>query len=199
MRFALAALIVALSLPALAESHKPPPPKKAGGSAKKADSPAAMAAPKPDPMLDAAFGSAVGTWNCNGTWKMPDGKEMKATSTLKIQKELKGYIYAGTEKVKGTKEMPASESHMHWGMDPAEKGKILQVGYDDMGSAWRATGGGWEGDTMTSAGTMTMMGMDPMKTRTRVTRGGGGKTLTMVFEGEQGGKFVEMGRQECKK
>jgi hypothetical protein len=177
MRFAIACLVLVAAAAAQAEDK--------------------MQQPKPDPMLTDAFSGALGSWKCTGTWKGPDGKEMKTSSTMKFEKELKGFVYEATSKYKGGKEMPAMEMHMHWGMAPTEH-KIMQTGFDTMGGSWMAMSDGWQGDTMKSEGNASMMGKST-KTRSTITRADKGKTITIVDEMENAGSWMEMGREECKK
>ena len=180
----LVVLAVTLSLPVLAEE-----PAKAGAPPR----------PKPNPALVEAFKDAAGTWACTGTMENPQspGTQLKTKSEMKITSEVDGFSYSGHYHVEKNAAMPGGmKAALHWGWDDS-KGKLVEAGFDSMGSTWSGTSEGMKGDTTVWAEEGTMMGQ-PTKSRTTVTKKGA-KELTVLFEVDNKGAWQKMGEDHCKK
>ena len=183
----LAVLALALSVPALAEDS--------GKSA----APAKPPQPKPNPALVEAFKDMSGTWSCTGSMDNPQspGTQVKTKAEMKIAPELDGFAYSGNYRLEKNAAMPAGmKAHLHWGWDDA-KGKLVELGFDNVGSTWSGTSDGQKADTVVWAEEGAMMGQ-PAKTRTTVTRKGS-KEMTVVSEIDNKGAWQKMGEDHCKK
>jgi hypothetical protein len=183
----LAAFILVLALPALAQQSS------TSASAAK------PAPPKPNPALTEAFKDMSGTWNCTGSMDNPQspGSQIKTKSEMKIAPEVDGFAYAGTFKVEKNAAMPSgAKGHIHWGWD-ASKSKLVEFGFDNVGSTWSGTSDGQKGDAVVWTEEGSMMGQ-PAKTRTTVTRKGP-KEITLLTEVDNKGAWQKMGEDHCKK
>jgi len=180
-------LVLALALPALAQSTS-------GGSPGNAPP-----KPKPNAALTEAFKDMSGTWACTGSMDNPQaqGTAVKTKSEMKIAPEVDGFAYSGSLHVEKNAVMPAGmKCHIHWGWDDS-KGKLVEFGFDNLGSTWAGTSEGQKGDTLVWSEEGAMMGQ-PAKTRTTVTRKGP-KEITVVSEIDNKGAWQKMGEDHCKK
>ena len=174
----LAVLVFTLSAPALAEDP---------------------AKPKPNPALVEAFKDFSGTWTCSGTMDNPQspGSQVKTRSEMKISPQVDGFAYSGTFTMEKNAAMPGGvKGQLHWGWDAA-RNKLVEFGFDNMGSTWSGTSDGQKGDTLVWAEEGAMAGQ-AAKTRTTVTRKGP-KEMTVVTELENKGAWQKMGEDHCKK
>jgi len=177
-------LAVTLSVPVLAEdaAKSAAPPK-----------------PKPNPALVEAFKDAAGTWTCTGSMDNPQspGTQIKTKSEMKISPEADGFAYSGSYHLEKNAAMPAGMKGMlHWGWDDS-KGKLVELGFDNLGSTWSGTSDGMKGDTTVWSEEGAMMGQ-PMKSRTTVTKKSA-KEITVVSEIDNKGAWQKMGEDHCKK
>ena len=86
---------------------------------------------------------------------------------------------------------------MHWGFDSG-KNKLVESGFDNMGSAWSGTSDGEKAGITVWTEEGTMMGR-PAKTRTTVTRKSPTQvTLTTEIEAKPGA-WQKLGEDTCKK
>lgn len=131
------------------------------GAAPAAAAPAAapkMEAPKP-PAEDDMFKKMAGSWRCETTSKMPDGKEMKAKTTWTVKSALDGHWYSVVYKRAKAGTMPGFEGNATLGYNTAEK-KYVMIGFDNMGGWINLT----STDGMTYSGEGLPMGKKgPMK------------------------------------
>ena len=125
-----AAKPAAATPPAAAPSAAAP-----AGAAPAAAAPAAMPpkmeAPKP-PAENDMFKKIAGTWHCEATSKMPDGKEMKAKTSWTWKSILDGQWYSLVYKRAKAGPAPAFEGDGTIGYNGAEK-KYVFIGFDNMG------------------------------------------------------------------
>jgi hypothetical protein len=131
-----AAKPAAMAKPAAATPAPAAPSAAApAGAAPAAAAPAApaakMEAPKP-PAENDMFKKMAGTWRCEATSKMPDGKEMKDKTTWAVKSALDGHWYSAVYKRAKTATMPAFEGDATLGYNTADK-KYVMVGFDNMG------------------------------------------------------------------
>jgi hypothetical protein len=148
----------AMAKPAAATPPAAAPSGAAPAAAAPAAAPAKMEVPKP-PAENDMFKPMAGTWRCEATSKMPDGKEMKAKTTWTWKSILGGHWYSVVYKRAKAGPTPAFEGDATIGYNTAEK-KYVFVGFDNMG--------GWinlaSTDGMSYAGEGVPMGnKGPMK------------------------------------
>ncbi|HVP59294.1 MAG TPA: hypothetical protein VMT11_01920 [Myxococcaceae bacterium] len=183
----LAIFVLVLTVPALAQDAG-----SAGGASK-------PARPKPNPALTEAFKDLSGTWACTGTMDNPQspGSQVQTKSEMKIAPEVDGFAYSGSYRMEKNAAVPAGmKGILKWGWDEV-RGKLVEFGFDNMGSSWLGTSEGQKGDTVVWAEEGAMMGQ-PAKTRTTVTRKGP-REMTVVSEVENKGAWQKMGEDHCKK
>jgi hypothetical protein len=179
------ALLGVGALPAAAEAPK--------------DKGAAMPAPRPDPALETALGTLVGSWKCTGTTTLPPelgGATIETKSTMKVAKELDGFLYVRTHEMDKTDTMPAMKMETFWTHDAGAK-KLSEVGYDNLGGTWRGTSKGLDGDKLVWMSELSIMGKR-MKLRRTLTLAGDDR-LTVVGERNVNGRWVKMGDDSCQK
>lgn len=182
IRFVVAGLLVAT--PALGEdkapAQKPTPPK-------------------PAPALAEAFKDMAGTWSCSGSMDNPQspGTQVKTKSEIHIAPVADGFAYTGVFRMEKNAAMPAGgKGMMQWGYD-AGKNKLVELGFDNMGSSWLGTSDGQKDGTTVWTEEGTMMGQT-MKSRTTVTRKGPNE-FTLTSEIENKGAWQKMGEDTCRK
>ena len=183
----LSAFVLVLALPALAQQSS-----SSGPAAKPAP-------PRPNPALTEAFKDMAGTWACTGTMDNPlsPGTQVKTQGEMKLASELDGFAYSGLYKMEKNAAMPAPmKARFSWGYDDAKK-KLVELGFDNIGSAWAGTSDGMKDGAIVWAEEGAMMGQ-PAKTRTTVTRKSP-KEITVVSEMENKGAWQKMGEDRCKK
>jgi hypothetical protein len=131
------------------------------------------AAPKPDPALVQAFGSAVGTWSCSGTTNMPKdmgGGQLKTKSKMTIRREAGGFAYSGEYTMAPNKAFPGMKGRMLWTYDPAAK-KFYELAADSTGGAMRGESDGFKDGKMVWNQEGTMMGKASKSTTTITQKG----------------------------
>jgi len=155
--------------------------------------------PKPAPALAEAFKDMAGTWSCSGSMDNPQspGTQVKTKSEMHITPVADGFAYTGVFRMEKNAAMPAGgKGMMQWGYD-AGKNKLVERGFDNMGSSWSGTSDGQKDGTTVWAEEGTMMGQT-MKSRTTVARKGP-KEITVTSEVENKGAWQKMGEDTCKK
>jgi len=156
--------------------------------------------PTPDPALTKAFGGAVGTWRCQGKMMMPKemgGGEIATRSSMTIKKELNGFAYTGEWKSEKTKAFPAMSGKMTWAYDAGAQ-KLTEFSVSSTGDVMHGTAEAGEGDKVVWNEEGTMMGK-ASKTRTTVTMKGK-NALELAFDAQgDGGNWMPMGKDSCKK
>ena len=183
----LAASVLVLALPALAQQ-----PSTSGSEAKPAP-------PKPNPALTEAFKDMAGTWACTGSMDNPTapGTQVKTQGEMKIASELDGFAWTGFYRMEKNAAMPMPmKMRLSWGWDDS-KHKLVEFGFDNVGSAFAGTSDGMKDGTIVWAEDGAMMGQ-PVKTRTTVTRKSP-KEIAVVSEVENKGAWQKMGEDRCKK
>ena len=96
------------------------------------------APPKPAPALTEAFKDMSGTWSCSGSMDNPQapGTQVKTKTEMRISPSVDGFAYTGAWKTEKNAAMPAGgKGTMQWGFD-AGRNKLVEVGFDNMGSVW---------------------------------------------------------------
>jgi hypothetical protein len=150
-----------------------------------------------DPMLSEAFGKLLGKWKCKGKMAMVPGEEMRASAaTLKVSKELDGFVYVADYVRKKTKKLQGVKLKWTWGFDPQRK-MIIHTGYDTFSGLEEGKAEPIQGDTLTvnidySTGA-TMVKQRLVMTQTK------GKELKLVREIETDDGWVRLGEEVCKK
>lgn len=183
----LTALALAVCLPALAQD---------AGTVSTAKAPAR---PKPNPALSEAFKDMSGTWTCSGEMDDPQapGIQVKTRSEMRIAPEVDGFAYSGSYRMEKNAAMPSgSKAHMHWGWDEVQ-GKLVEFGFDNMGSSWRGTSEGLKDGAVVWV-EEGAMGGQPAKSRITVTRKGP-REMVVVAELENKGAWQKMGEETCRK
>lgn len=164
------------------------------------DTAAKAAPPKPAAALVETFKDLSGTWSCNGSMENPQapGTQVKTKSEWRISPAVDGFAYTASWKTEKNAAMPAGgKGTMHWGFDSG-KNKLVESGFDNMGSAWSGTSDGQKDGATVWTEEGTMMGQ-PTKTRTTVTRKSPTQvTLTTEIEAKPGA-WQKLGEDTCKK
>jgi len=154
-----------------------------------------------DPMLSDAFGKLGGKWKCKGKVSMVPGEEMKdAASTLKIAKELSGFVYTAEYERKKTKKLQGVKAKWTWGYDPQRK-MIIHTGYDTFSGLEEGKADPMEGLVLTvnvdySTGAtmvkqrLVMTMPDPKEKK---------KELKLVREQETDDGWARLSEESCKK
>jgi len=202
------ALLVAASLPALAQDAKKkaaepapaPLPAKADKAAaprvEPAPPPAAPEAPKPAPELKAALDSWVGNWTCTGKVVM-GGQEHASKMTMKSKWDLDNFwLVSRMEEAKAKGQPMAFKGQAAITYDPATK-MFVRGMFDNMGGWGQDRSKGWEGDKMEFAGTSKAMGQD-FATKETITKTGP-KAVTVAGTMTMGGKPFGSWDMACKK
>jgi len=164
------------------------------------DTAAKAAPPKPAPALVEAFKDMSGTWECNGSMDNPQapGTQVKTKSEMKISPAVDGFAYHGTWKSEKNAAMPAgSKGTMTWGYDSG-KSRLVEAGFDNMGSTWSGTSEGQKDGTTVWSEEGTMMGQ-PAKTRTTVTRKSPTHLVLTTEMETKPGAWQKLGEDSCKK
>ena len=153
-----AAKPAAMAKPAAATPPAAAPSAAAPAGAAPAAAPPKMEAPKP-PAENDMFKKVAGTWHCDATDKMPDGKEMKVKTTWTWKSVLNGQWYSVVYKRAKAGPAPAFEGNATIGYNVADK-KYVMIGFDNMGGWINLSGT----DGMAYAGEGLPMGKKgPMK------------------------------------
>lgn len=174
------AFALVLALPALAQQAKPTPPK-------------------PSPALTEAFKDMAGTWSCTGSMDNPlaPGTQVKTQAEMKIARDLDGFAYSGNYRMEKSPAMPTPmKVRLSWGWDAAKQ-KLVEFGFDNIGSSWVGTSDGMKDGAIVWAEEGAMMGQ-AARTRTTVTRKGPAE-ITVVSEMENKGAWQKMAEDRCKK
>jgi hypothetical protein len=161
---------------------------------------AKSAPPKPAPALTEAFKDMSGVWNCNGSMENPQapGTQVKTKTEMKIAPAVDGFAYTGHWKSEKNAAMPAgAKGTMAWGFDTA-KNKLVEAGFDNMGSTWSGTSDGPKDGTTVWSEEGTMMGQ-PMKSRTTVTRKSPTHLILMTEVETKPGAWQKLGEDSGKK
>jgi hypothetical protein len=157
-------------------------------------------APKPDPLLTAAFKNSVGSWRCTGVMTMPKemgGGEVASRSQMTIRRELNGFLYEGEWRVEKSQAFPEMRGKMDWSYDPTAK-KLQEISFDNAGNVMRGESDGEKDGKVVWVQEGTMMGQ-PSKMRTTVAMQGAQK-IELTFEAQgDGGSWMPMGRDSCTK
>jgi hypothetical protein len=156
-------------------------------------------APKPSPALTQAFKDASGTWSCTGSMDNPQapGTQVKTKSEMRISPAVDGFAYVGVFRMEKNAAMPAGgKGTLQWGYD-ASRNKLVELGFDNMGSTWQGTSDGEKDGVTVWTEEGTMMGQ-PVKTRTTVTKKSP-KEFTLTTEVENKGAWQKLGEDTCKK
>ena len=126
------------------------------------------------------------------------GTQVKTKTEMHISPTVDGFAYTGAWKTEKNAAMPAGgKGTMQWGFDSG-RNKLVEAGFDNMGSAWLGTSDGPKDGTTVWTEEGTMMGQ-PMKSRTTVTRKSQ-KEVTLTTEMEsKPGAWQKLGEDTCKK
>src|SRR5215813_7620242 len=109
-----------------------------------AEETAAKTPPRPAPALTEAFKDMSGTWSCSGSMENPQapGTQVKTKTEMRISPAADGFAYTGSWKTEKNAAMPAGgKGTMQWGFDTS-RNKLVEAGFDNMGSAWQGTSDG---------------------------------------------------------
>ena len=157
------------------------------------------APPKPAPALVEAFKDMAGTWSCSGEMDNPQspGTQVKTKSEMHITPVVDGFAYTGIMRMEKNSAMPAgAKTLIQWGYDPSKE-KLVELGFDNAGSAWQGTSDGQKDGTTVWIEEATMGGQS-MKSRTTVTRKSP-KEVTLTYEMQNKSAWQKMGEDSCKK
>ena len=155
--------------------------------------------PKPSPALTQAFKDASGTWSCSGTMDNPQapGTQVKTKSEARFSPIVDGFAYSGVFRIEKNAAMPkGAKMIINWGYDEA-RAKLVEVGFDSVGSYWQGTSDGEKDGTTVWAEEGVMMGQ-PIKSRTTVTKKSPTE-FTVVTEMENKGAWQKLGEDHCRK
>jgi len=158
------------------------------------------APPKPAPALTEAFKDMSGTWSCSGSMENPQapGTQVKTKTEMRIAPTVDGFAYTGSWKTEKNAALPAGgKGTVQWGFDSA-KNKLVEAGFDNMGSTWMGTSDGSKDGTTVWTEEGTMMGQ-PMKSRTTVTRKSPTVVTLMTEMESKPGAWQKLGEDTCKK
>ena len=157
-----------------------------------------MEMPKPAAALTDAFKGMTGTWACKGKFQKMDGSgEMASKSNMVMKSELNGFAYSGEYKVEKNAMLPSGmKGQLFWSYDSANN-KLVEFYADSVGGVGRGTSDGLSGDTTVWDEDGVMMGK-ASKSRTTLKRISP-KEITLTFENQTDGKWVQLGVDSCKK
>ncbi|HEY1334809.1 MAG TPA: hypothetical protein VGF31_11175, partial [Myxococcaceae bacterium] len=142
---------------------------------------------------------AQGTWSCTGSMDNPQspGTTVKTKSEVRFSPIVDGFAYAGVFRIEKNAAFPKGvKMTINWGYDQAHD-KLVEVGFDSVGSYWQGTSDGEKDGTTVWAEDGSMMGQ-PMKSRTTVSRKSS-KEFTVLTELENKGTWQKMGEDHCRK
>lgn len=155
--------------------------------------------PKPAPALTEAFKDMSGTWSCTGSMEDPQkpGTQVKTKSEMRISPAVGGFAYTVAFKSEKNAAMPAGAmGTIQFGFDAA-RNRLVESGYDNMGSSWQGTSDGQKDGVTVWNEEGSMMGQ-PTKSRTTVTRKG--KEVILLSEMEtKPGAWQKVGEDTCRK
>ena len=157
------------------------------------------APPRPAPALTETFKGVAGTWSCTGSMDNPEspGTQVKTKSEARFSPIVDGFAYSGVFRIEKNAAMPkGAKMIINWGYDQA-RGKLVEVGFDSVGSYWQGTSDGEKDGTTVWAEEGVMMGQ-PIKSRTTVTRKSPTE-FTVVTEMENKGAWQKLGEDHCRK
>jgi hypothetical protein len=154
--------------------------------------------PTPSPILVEAFKGMTGTWDCRGSFKKMDGSgDMDSQSTMVISAELDGFTYSGAYQVPQSDMLPTGmQGQMFWSYDSASN-KLVEFFADSYGGIGRGTSDGLKDNTLVWDENEVLMGQ-PKKVRTTIKRVNP-KEMTLTFDSDANGTWVNMGSNTCKK
>jgi hypothetical protein len=154
--------------------------------------------PTPSAVLVTAFQGMTGVWDCRGKFKKMDGSgETDGQSTMVISAELDGFTYSGAYDVPKSDTMPSGmKGQLFWSYDSSTN-KLVEFFADSYGAVGRGTSDGLRGDTLIWDENEVLMGQ-PKRVRTTLKHVNPGE-ITLTFDSNANGTWVNMGSNTCKK
>lgn len=179
---ALAAVVLAVALPAAAQEEEQKAPKLAL---------------KPGDKLIALAAEAVGTWKCAARVTHPDAEPAEMPATVKIEAVVAGHAYAVDYATQPKGGAPLRVMSV-WSQDPMT-GKLTEAGWDSQGGSWRGTSVGPRGEKTVWEQEGTAFA-EPLRMRTTWLRKGP-KELQRITELKQvdGGGWVRIHEETCRR
>jgi len=152
-----------------------------------------------DPKLKDAFGKLAGKWKCKGKVSLVPGEEMRdAAATLKVAKELDGFVYTAEYARKKTKKLQGVKAKWTWGYDPQRK-VLIHTGYDTFSGLEEGKAEAMEGNVLT-VNVDYSTGATMVKQRLVMTMPDEkNKELKLVREQEADEGWMRLAEETCKK
>jgi hypothetical protein len=138
----------------------------------------------------------LGTWRCKGKRVDAQGKERPTRATVRSRLDLGGFWVVSDFRGRLPSGRPL-RSVAYWGWDAAAK-KLVQHGFNTLGSRVTATSSGWEGDKMVFDTELVTAAGEKAATRSVFTKKGKRRFLFETLR-QVGTEWKTVAEHDCRK